>query len=193
MCKLADIFVTKIGLFGLLYLTNFRPCKIGKSSIASGIRPRNDIKPFRPNVSLKGTGYALGSLVQPTKLRVLILTFLNKKNTLSGILLKKRRRWDSVTSLAIDVTSLFAFYGKCAIKQTGYALGSLVQPTKLWVLILTSLNKKNTLSGILLKKGGGGIRTHGTLARSTVFKTAPINRSGTPPKQFFFVYYYSMR
>ena len=152
MCKLADIFVTKIGLFGLLYLTNFRPCKIGKSWIASGIRPRNDIKPFRPNVSLKGTGYALGSLVQPTKLRVLILTFLNKKNTLSGILLKKRRRWDSVTSLAIDVTSLFAFYGKCAIKQTGYALGSLVQPTKLWVLILTSLNKKNTLSGILLKK-----------------------------------------
>ena len=95
MCKLADIFVTKIGLFGLLYLTNFRPCKIGKSWIASGIRPRNDIKPFRPNVSLKGTGYALGSLVQPTKLRVLILTSLNKKNTLSGILLKKRRRWDS--------------------------------------------------------------------------------------------------
>ena len=79
---------------------------------------------------------------------------------------------------------VFAFYGKCAIKQTGYALGSLVQPTKLRVLILTSLNKKNTLSGILLKKGGGGIRTHGTLARSTVFKTAPINRSGTPPKQY---------
>ena len=34
----------------------------------------------------------------------------------------------------------------------------------------------------LFKLGGGGIRTHGTLARSTVFKTAPINRSGTPPK-----------
>ena len=33
--------------------------------------------------------------------------------------------------------------------------------------------------------GGGGIRTHGTLARSTVFKTAPINRSGTPPKQIY--------
>ena len=49
---------------------------------------------------------------------------------------KKRRRWDSVTSLAIDVTSLFAFYGKCAIKQTGYALGSLVQPTKRRVLIV---------------------------------------------------------
>ena len=29
--------------------------------------------------------------------------------------------------------------------------------------------------------GGGGIRTHGTRERTTVFKTAPINRSGTPP------------
>ena len=36
----------------------------------------------------------------------------------------------------------------------------------------------------LLNGGGGGIRTHGTLARTTVFKTAPINRSGTPPKIF---------
>lgn len=32
------------------------------------------------------------------------------------------------------------------------------------------------------KLGGGGIRTHGTRERSTVFKTAPINRSGTPPR-----------
>ena len=32
-----------------------------------------------------------------------------------------------------------------------------------------------------LNGGGGGIRTHGTRERSTVFKTAPINRSGTPP------------
>lgn len=38
-----------------------------------------------------------------------------------------------------------------------------------------------------LSGGGGGIRTHGTLARSTVFKTAPINRSGTPPKLCCFV------
>lgn len=33
----------------------------------------------------------------------------------------------------------------------------------------------------LFKLGGGGIRTHGTRERTTVFKTAPINRSGTPP------------
>ncbi len=29
--------------------------------------------------------------------------------------------------------------------------------------------------------GGGGIRTHEALARPTVFKTAPFDRSGTPP------------
>ena len=30
--------------------------------------------------------------------------------------------------------------------------------------------------------GGAGIRTQGTLARPTVFKTAPFDRSGTPPR-----------
>ncbi len=30
--------------------------------------------------------------------------------------------------------------------------------------------------------GGGGIRTHGTLSRPTVFKTVPFGRSGTPPR-----------
>ncbi len=29
--------------------------------------------------------------------------------------------------------------------------------------------------------GEGGIRTHGPVARSTVFETAPFNRSGTSP------------
>ena len=31
--------------------------------------------------------------------------------------------------------------------------------------------------------GGGGIRTPGTLASSTVFKTAAFNHSATPPAQ----------
>jgi hypothetical protein len=31
------------------------------------------------------------------------------------------------------------------------------------------------------KSGGGGIRTHGELAPSAVFKTALFNRSSTPP------------
>jgi hypothetical protein len=29
--------------------------------------------------------------------------------------------------------------------------------------------------------GGGGIRTHGTLASTPVFKTGALNRSATPP------------
>jgi hypothetical protein len=33
----------------------------------------------------------------------------------------------------------------------------------------------------LSRSGGGGIRTHGWLAPSTVFKTVPIDHSGTPP------------
>ena len=30
--------------------------------------------------------------------------------------------------------------------------------------------------------GEGGIRTHGALARTTVFETVPIDHSGTSPK-----------
>ena len=37
----------------------------------------------------------------------------------------------------------------------------------------------------LLNGGGIGIRTLGTLARTTVFKTAPINHSGIPPRIVF--------
>ena len=40
---------------------------------------------------------------------------------------------------------------------------------------------RNLCGSGFLNGGGGGIRTHGTRERSTVFKTAPINRSGTPP------------
>jgi hypothetical protein len=34
----------------------------------------------------------------------------------------------------------------------------------------------------LLVGGGGGIRTHGGASTTTVFETAPIGRSGTPPE-----------
>ena len=40
--------------------------------------------------------------------------------------------------------------------------------------------KKNVPTGCL--GGGSGIRTHGTLARTTVFETAPFDRSGIPPR-----------
>lgn len=49
------------------------------------------------------------------------------------------------------------------------------------ILPLNSVFEQVGKSSFLIKTGGGGIRTHGTHKRSTVFKTAPINRSGTPP------------
>lgn len=41
--------------------------------------------------------------------------------------------------------------------------------------------KKEPVKALFLNGGGIGIRTLGTLARTTVFKTAPINHSGIPP------------
>ena len=32
--------------------------------------------------------------------------------------------------------------------------------------------------------GGGEIRTHGPVSEATVFKTVPLDHSGTPPKTF---------
>ena len=51
------------------------------------------------------------------------------------------------------------------------------------IVIYPKRTKKATIDGGL-NGGGGGIRTHGTRERTTVFKTAPINRSGTPPYDF---------
>lgn len=42
----------------------------------------------------------------------------------------------------------------------------------------------------LKKVGGGEIRTHGAVAHTTVFKTVPLNRSGTPPDKFIYIKYY---
>ena len=45
---------------------------------------------------------------------------------------------------------------------------------------------KNATSAIGIEQmengGEGGIRTHGTLAGSTVFETAPFDHSGTSPR-----------
>ena len=40
--------------------------------------------------------------------------------------------------------------------------------------------------GRLSKNGGGGIRTHGTLADTLVFKTRALNHSTTPPEAIQF-------
>jgi hypothetical protein len=47
--------IAKTGHSGHLNSTYSRTFKIGKGWIASGFRPRNDMKNFRPNVLLKDT------------------------------------------------------------------------------------------------------------------------------------------
>ncbi len=42
-------------------------------------------------------------------------------------------------------------------------------------------NKKRHQGARFCKGGGGEIRTHGALSSTTVFKTVPLNHSGTPP------------
>jgi hypothetical protein len=45
-----------------------------------------------------------------------------------------------------------------------------------------TLGEKDRRKVFYEKPGGGsGIRTHGTLARTTIFETAPFDRSGIPP------------
>ncbi len=57
-------------------------------------------------------------------------------------------------------------------------MSGLIHTECTWYIILKA---RNIYGSGFLNGGGGGIRTHGTRERTTVFKTAPINRSGTPP------------
>ena len=41
---------------------------------------------------------------------------------------------------------------------------------------------------ISLMNGGGGIRTHGTLADTLVFKTRALNHSTTPPGEKYLIF-----
>jgi hypothetical protein len=59
--------------------------------------------------------------------------------------------------------------------QTPLVLGSRLPPPK--------PNKKAQTSWTVLFGGRGGIRTHGTLAGTTVFKTVSIDHSDTLPQQ----------
>ena len=48
-------------------------------------------------------------------------------------------------------------------------------------------------SSYLIRNGGGGIRTHGALADTLVFKTRALNHSTTPPNGVFsFEHFYSI-
>ena len=59
---------------------------------------------------------------------------------------------------------------------------NLQQKNTTGMFICPKCTKKATYQGGL-NGGRGGIRTHGTLAGSTVFKTGPINHSGTLPRR----------
>ena len=48
--------------------------------------------------------------------------------------------------------------------------------------ISLSSRARKCISVMCFRNGGGGIRTHEALARLTVFKTVPFDRSGTPPE-----------
>ena len=51
-----------------------------------------------------------------------------------------------------------------------------------WEIETQNYKKMSQINAIIALDGGeGGIRTLGTLARSTVFETAPFDHSGTSP------------
>ena len=60
-------------------------------------------------------------------------------------------------------------------------LFSISGPSKLGRLLQTK-NPQQKLRVHDLTRGEGGIRTLGTVARTTVFETVPIDHSGTSPK-----------
>ena len=83
------------------------------------------------------------------------------------------------------LTAIPSCASRLCLSQNSPASARSRNPRKGWVLILTKRKIKTDQTNVCpFLLGGGGIRTHGTLARTTVFKTAPINRSGTPPKLF---------
>ncbi len=50
-------------------------------------------------------------------------------------------------------------------------------------LFLDSKKRLKIRRLVLTRLGGGGeIRTHGPVSEATVFKTVPLDRSGTPPQ-----------
>ena len=69
---------------------------------------------------------------------------------------------------------------KMQSEDAGFSASSLSAHERYWVD--TPARGCLSRSVLFLCYGGGGIRTHGTRKDSTVFKTASLNRSDTPPK-----------
>ena len=92
------------------------------------------------------------------------------------ILLNSFMFWDFEASSPFLYCPVLS-HSNCVSKYTKTKLRFVVL-----IPLYTDTKKRNRDNSVpFLNGGGGGIRTHGTRERTTVFKTAPINRSGTPP------------
>jgi hypothetical protein len=60
-------------------------------------------------------------------------------------------------------------------------MGSVANHRSYWFVTKRIIARLATCSKDDLMDGGAGIRTQEAFARPTVFKTAPFDRSGTPP------------
>ena len=72
-----------------------------------------------------------------------------------------------------------SFYAGVSCCKVVYNTQNRVLKNVSFCQIVTTL----ALRQIKLTGGEGGIRTHGTLARTTVFETVPIDHSGTSPRR----------
>ncbi len=68
-------------------------------------------------------------------------------------------------------------------RRLALAGGSARESSSAETLENTGLDVLSRLETVEDGSGGGGIRTHGRLSPTTVFKTVPIGRSGTPPNE----------
>ncbi len=129
-----------------------------------------------------------------------IYIFIHGTHTLT----LKMKNWNTTSEHCVGFVSIKKFNRPAESKKSNYGSHGLIisnplnpphkpiarnnrticptQNTHFNTHIHIILKAQNLYGSGFLNGGGGGIRTHGTLARTTVFKTAPINRSGTPPK-----------
>src|SRR5215212_8647211 len=78
--------------------------------------------------------------------------------------------------------------GERGIRTLGRALRPYGGLANRWFQPLTHLSvayvataRSNSVQIVFQFGGGGGIRTHGAVTRTAVFKTATLNHSATPP------------
>jgi hypothetical protein len=78
--------------------------------------------------------------------------------------------------LNAGAATALAFHFLVAVLDQAFALAILAG-------LLFDFGHDAVTRGLNENGGEGGIRTHGTLARTTVFETVPIDHSGTSPRR----------